>query len=68
MVTSPTLQPRTYSVTEVARIFGVTPSHVSRLCQRGEIPSIRLGGRLLIPRTAVDQILASAADEQGAAS
>jgi excisionase family DNA binding protein len=57
---SGTAQQRTYSVTDVARIFGVTPSHVWRLCQRGDLPSIRLGGRILIPRDAVDRILAAA--------
>lgn len=56
---SSALQQRTYSVTDVAHIFGVTPSHVWRLCQRGEIPSVRLGGRILIPREAVERLLAS---------
>lgn len=57
MHSSSALQQRTYSVTDVARIFGVTPSHVWRLCQKGEIISIRLGGRILIPRDEVDRIL-----------
>lgn len=60
MPSRPALEQRTYSVTDVARIFGVTPSHVWRLCQRGELPSIRLGSRILIPRDAVDRILAAA--------
>ncbi|TDI55583.1 MAG: DNA-binding protein [Acidobacteria bacterium] len=34
-----------------------TPSHIWRLCQRGDIASIRLGGRILIPREEVDRIL-----------
>ena len=60
MPTSNALEQRTYSVTDVARIFGVTPSHVWRLCQRGDLPSIRLGSRILIPREVVDRILAEA--------
>ena len=43
MPSSPALRQLTYSVADVARIFGVTASHVWRLCQSGEIPSIRLG-------------------------
>lgn len=60
MTSSPALSQRTYSVTDVARIFGVTPSHVWRLCQRGDLPSIRLGSRILIPRDVVDRILSEA--------
>ena len=59
MSSSPALQQLTYSVTDVARIFGVAPSHIWRLCQSGDIPSIRLGSRILIPREAVEHILAS---------
>lgn len=59
MSSSPVLQQLTYSVADVARIFGVAPSHVWRLCQSKEIPSIRLGSRILIPREAVEHILAS---------
>ena len=61
---SPALKQLTYSVADVARIFGVTPSHVWRLCQSGEIPSIRLGSRILIPREAVEHILASTGGQE----
>lgn len=64
MTSRPALEQRTYSVTDVARIFGVTPSHVWRLCQKGEVPSIRLGSRILIPRDAVDRILAGARPDE----
>ena len=57
MPSSSALEQRTYSVTDVAHIFGVTPSHIWRLCQKGDIASIRLGGRILIPREEVDRIL-----------
>ena len=59
MTSGSALSQRTYSVTDVAHIFGVTPSHIWRLCQRGDISSIRLGGRILIPRVEVDRILSS---------
>ena len=57
MISSSALEQRTYSVTDVAHILGVTPSHIWRLCQRGDIASIRLGGRILILREEVDRIL-----------
>ena len=59
MPSSSALEQRTYSVTDVAHILGVTPSHIWRLCQRGDIASIRLGGRILIPRKEVDRILSA---------
>jgi len=59
MTSGSALSQRTYSVTDVAHILGVTPSHIWRLCQRGDIASIRLGGRILIPREEVDRILSS---------
>ncbi len=64
MTSSSALSQRTYSVADVARIFGVTPSHVWRLCQKGDIPSIRLGSRILIPREVVEHILASTGGEE----
>ncbi len=57
MPSSPALEQLTYSVADVARIFGVTPSHVWRLCQSGEIPSVRLGSRILIPRETIERLL-----------
>ena len=59
MPSSSALEQRTYSVTDVAHILGVTPSHIWRLCDRGDISSIRLGRRILIPREEVERILSS---------
>jgi len=67
MSSSPALIQLTYSVADVARIFGVAPSHVWRLCRSGEIPSIRLGSRILIPREAVEHLLASTGGEKSEA-
>jgi excisionase family DNA binding protein len=44
-----------YSPTEVARRLGCTRQHVQNLIARGEIPSMKLGRRRLIPRSFVDQ-------------
>jgi len=41
------------TVHEAGRVLGVSRSTVWRLIQRGELPSIRRGGRRLVPATAV---------------
>lgn len=40
----------TVSRTEVARLFGVDPRTVTQGIRSGEIPSIRIGRRVVIPR------------------
>lgn len=40
-------------VAEAARLLGVSSSTVWRLIRRGALPSIRRGGRRLIPRSAL---------------
>jgi excisionase family DNA binding protein len=41
------------TVEEAGRTLGVSRSTVWRLIQRGELPSVRRGGRRLIPATAI---------------
>lgn len=41
------------TVEEAGRVLGVSRSTVWRLIQRGDLPSVRRGGRRLIPATAV---------------
>ena len=52
---------RTYSVPEVAEMLGISRASVYVCIQRGEIPSLRLGGRVVIPRTAFEAFLAAGA-------
>ena len=40
-------------VDEVGRALGVSRSTVWRLIQRGDLPSVRRGGRRLVPSTAL---------------
>lgn len=40
------------TITEAARLMRVDPRTVSAACAAGEIPSVRMGRRLLIPREA----------------
>lgn len=41
------------SVEEAGHVLGVSRSTVWRLIQRGELPSVRRGGRRLVPMTAL---------------
>ncbi len=39
-----------YSVMEAAKLIGISKSNLYRLINQGEIPFIRLGKRILIPK------------------
>ena len=41
------------TVEEVGRVLGISRSTVWRLIQRGELPSVRRGGRRLVPAVAI---------------
>lgn len=56
----------TYSVIEMARALGISRSNAYDLVQRGLIPSVRLRGRVLIPRRAIDEWLSGKSDRKGA--
>jgi excisionase family DNA binding protein len=46
------------SVREVAELLGVHPQTVRRLIHDGRLESIRVGGRLFVPRAARDELVA----------
>lgn len=46
-----------YSMQEVADLLGVSYMSVHRAVQRGELPSARLGGRVLIPAQVIEDLL-----------
>ena len=41
----------TKSVAEAARMLGLSVASAYRAIESGEIPSIRIGGRILVPRS-----------------
>ena len=43
----------TISVSETARLLGISRSTAYQAVERGEIPSIRVGRRILVPREAL---------------
>lgn len=49
-----------YSPTEVAEAFGCTRQHIHNMLARGELKSIKLGRKRLIPAEVVEQLLSGA--------
>ncbi len=58
------LQPATYSVDEAAQRLGIGRNSCYDAVRRGDIPSIRIGKRLLVPRIPFERLL----NGEGAAS
>jgi excisionase family DNA binding protein len=52
---------RTVTVPEAARLLGINPQLAYAAAKRGEIPSIKVGDRVLIPRAALERMLEGAA-------
>lgn len=50
----------TMTVPEAADAIGVSTRHMYELVRTGQFPAVKLGRRVIIPRTAVDDVLASA--------
>lgn len=48
---------RVWTVSEAARVLGISRAHAYELVARGELPHLRLGRRILIPRHALDGLL-----------
>jgi excisionase family DNA binding protein len=47
----------TLTVEEAARSLGVSRAHAYELAARGEIPTLRLGRRVLVPREALVRMM-----------
>jgi excisionase family DNA binding protein len=54
------MQRLTITVPEAARILGVSRMTAYTAVREGAIPSLRIGRRVLIPRIALDRLLAQA--------
>jgi excisionase family DNA binding protein len=48
---------RTYTVEEAAQLLGVSRGVAYESARRGELPAIRLGRRLVIPRQRLEDLL-----------
>lgn len=56
------MEKQAYSVAEVAELLSVSQWSVRKACRRGEIRSVRLGRRIIIPRDAIARFLAESKD------
>jgi excisionase family DNA binding protein len=57
----------TYTVDEAAKKLGIGRNHAYEACHSGDLPSIRIGKRLLIPAAALDRLLDGAVVSRGRA-
>jgi excisionase family DNA binding protein len=60
------LERQTYTVPEVAQILGVGRNTAYESCRAGEIPTVRVGSRVLVPRAAIEAMLSVESDEHAA--
>jgi excisionase family DNA binding protein len=49
--------PATVSVPEAGRRLGISRGSAYRAARDGSLPSIRVGGRVLVPKRALDRLL-----------
>lgn len=50
----------TYKIPEAARILGIGRNSAYEAARRGQIPTIKIGKLLLVPRAALDRLIQSA--------
>lgn len=48
---------KTYRIEEAAKLLGIGRNHCYEAAKRGDIPSIKIGKRILVPRAALDRML-----------
>lgn len=59
---------QTYSVDEAAKLLGLGRNQAYEGVHRGEIPSVRVGKRILVPRVALDRLLEKAGERDAEAA
>jgi excisionase family DNA binding protein len=57
------MESATLSVEETAKVLGIGRNSAYEGVRTGEIPSIRIGKRILVPRLALEQILKDAGSQ-----
>ena len=50
----------TYDVKSAAKLLGLSKNSAYQACLTGEIPHLKIGKRILIPRVALERLLAQA--------
>lgn len=51
------IEPRVYSVEEAAGLLDLCRNAAYEAVRRGDIPSIRIGRRIVVPKAALDRLL-----------
>ncbi len=59
------MERQTLTVEETARALGIGRGSAYEAVRRGEIHSIRVGKRLVVPRAALERLLAATSDRLG---
>jgi len=57
MITRPDDERLAIAVEEAAHLLGISRSLAYELCARGELPTIRLGRRLVVPKRALVEMI-----------
>ncbi len=52
-------KPLVYTVDEAARLLRMSRQTVYEAARRGEVPSIRIGRRVLVPRAGLERLIGS---------
>jgi excisionase family DNA binding protein len=61
------IERRTYSVSEAAALLGVSRGVAYEAAKTGELPTVRLGRRLLVPRARLEALLGEPRNGDGPA-
>lgn len=48
---------KTYGVEEAGRLLGIGRNQAYEAAKRGDIPTIKIGKRILVPKAALDRML-----------
>ena len=56
--TKPDEERLVWTVEEAARLLGISRAHAYELVARGELPHLRLGRRVVVPKHAIETLLA----------
>jgi excisionase family DNA binding protein len=53
----PSQERKTYDIGEAGRLLGIGRNQAYEAARRGDIPSIKIGKRVLVPKLALDRLL-----------
>jgi excisionase family DNA binding protein len=54
------IERQTMTVEEAARVLGISRSSAYEAVRRGELPTVRIGRRYVVPRVALERMLSQA--------